>query len=99
MGRFVFMLSLLVVILALTTCRASAQIPPCLANSPVYMANGTGMPYYGPDSGLFPQPVPSALNRVSLPLPSAGGLLDFIQTLILGFLAHILRRQNHAMGA
>lgn len=104
MNPFVFFVSLVAVVLLLTTCTRSEACPLMAETRPATIAipiNGTGQPYYGPDSSLFPQTVPGAIagdqNGITLPLPTGSGFLQFLQLIGTVFMALLLRSQNRMM--
>lgn len=102
MHRFIFIASLFVVILGLTTCKSDAC--PLLAETrpaSLNLTNGGGYPSYGPDGSLFPQPDLRAIEvperGFSIPVPSATGFGQFVQLLLTAFLTFYLRRQTILM--
>jgi hypothetical protein len=104
MNPFIFYVSLLALVLLLTTCHKSEACPLLAETRPavgLVPANGDGLPYYGPQGSLFPQPVPGAIDlppqAVTVPLPTGSGLMQFLQLIGTFVVAWLLRSQNRIM--
>lgn len=101
--KFVSYLSLIIVILALTTCRNSDACPFLPETGPaVVKTNGEPLPYYAPapDPSLFPRAVenPPVFDQgITVPLPSWGGFGQFLSLVLNAVLAFYLRRQTLMM--
>lgn len=87
MSKFVFFVAVLVVVLVLSTCTASATMAPLL---PI---NGDGDPIpYGPSSALWPE-----TSRASFSVPLPSDLAGWLQLIFLGGIGYFLRRQTLLM--